>query len=116
MKDLSVIDNEEYNLGLQEIEEAANIQKQIMELEVQRDEKIEEAKIHLMVGVKEKTKELQSKLEICDRQMLPYHHIIGKIKQELQDNYHTLEEEEKIVIENDLYYLRESTIFKFMVR
>ena len=43
LEDLSVIDNEVYDLGLQEIEEAANMQKQISELEIQRDEKIEEA-------------------------------------------------------------------------
>ena len=85
LEDLSVIDNEVYDLGLQEIEEAANIQKQMQALEFQRDEKIEEAKIHLMLGVKVKTKELQSKLEICNKQIVAYHLIIGKIKQELKD-------------------------------
>ncbi len=94
LEDLSVIDNEVYDLGLQEIEEAANIQKQIKALELQRDEKIEEAKIHLMLGIKVKTRELQSKLEICNKQIVAYHLIIGKIKQELKDNYQNLEEDE----------------------
>ena len=92
LDDLAIINNESYDLGLQEIEEAVNIQKQTSALEKQRNEKLEAAKIHLMAGVNEKIKELQSKLEICDRQKVYYHRIIGKIKQELIDNYRDIDE------------------------
>ena len=92
LEDLAIINNESYDLGLQEIEEAVNIQKQTSALEKQRNEKLEAAKIHFMAGVKAKTKELQSKLEICNKQIVYYHRIIGKIKQELIDNYRDIDE------------------------
>ncbi len=92
VEDLAIIDNESYDLGLQEIEEAANIQKQISELEKQRDEKIEEAKIHLMVGVRAKTRDLQDKLKVCDSQISYYHYNISQIKIDLKTNNNGLEE------------------------
>ena len=87
MKDLSVIENEVYDLGLQEIEDAANTQKQITELERQRNEKLEIAKKHLMLGVKAKTRELQYNLKVCDTQISYYHQNIREIKNALKINY-----------------------------
>ncbi len=85
-EDLAIIDNEVYDLGLQEIEEASNIQKQIMELGRERNEKLEEAKIHLILGVKVKTRELQDKLKVCNSQISFYHQSIAEIKDDIKIN------------------------------
>lgn len=83
-EDLAIINSESYDLGLQEIEEAKIIQQKIMDLTKERDEKLENAKENLLLGISAKIKELQNKLIFCNEQIFYYSNQIDKLSEEIE--------------------------------